>query len=487
MSTKYNPTPSVKHSLDILFHPTSIAHVGASPRHMPGRFSFITYLKSMGYGGMLYPVNPKYDEAMGLKCYPDLASVPGTVDLAIMALPAPLCAGILRGIPEGKVKFVVVHTSGFGEIDKDDLEEELIELAHEKGFRIIGPNCMGIFSQKGKICFWEDQSEFADRPGTVGLISQSGGLSIHVVSGCIDLGIGMDKAVSLGNQIDLSINELLEYMGQDDNIQVISIYVEGVKDGRGFLKSLKVVTPRKPVLVWKGGLTDVGKAASKTHTGSMGGDAEIFTAAMKQAGAILIENFEHMIKTLRLLQPPMRLPGQRLGIVCPGGGNTVSLSDAFANQPNIVIPRLSQQTRDELQAFLPEENVDTKNPVDPGAVGMTKLDQLLRILGKDPQIDSIFMMLTDEIVFHFDNEEARNTVTGMIAALIAEASREIGKPIYAHILHVRDNNEDVFHCRRLMIDKLNEKNIPWTDGSFKEAALAVSRLAGYCKYLERFK
>jgi acyl-CoA synthetase (NDP forming) len=475
---------AVRPDLKRLFSPRSIAHVGASAKRSPGRFNFILYLQNMGYAGELYPVNPNYDEVYGLKCHPSLADVPGEVDMAILALPAPRCAQILREVPAGKLGFVIVHTSGFSEIDKGSLEDELVELGREKGFRIIGPNCMGVFCRESRVCFWDDQQELRDRPGWVGYVSQSGGLTVHVISGCIDIGVGMNKAVSLGNQIDVSINELIEYMADDPDIKVIAVYVEDIKDGRGFLELLKKITPNKPVLVWKGGLTDVGSAAAMTHTGSMAGNADIFRAAMRQAGAILIDNLEQMIRALRLLKPPITLPGRRLGIICPGGGDTVSISDAFSSQPDLIVPRLTIESRARLQALLPEENVDTKNPVDPGAVGMTRLDRIIRIVGEDPGIDSILLMLTDEIPFHFDNEDARKMVAEMMSSMVAAVARDIGKPLFAHMMHVRDNNEEVFHCRSLMVDKLIEKGIPWSDGSFKESAQVFSKLAGYYKYLK---
>ncbi len=473
-----------KHELARLFNPASIAHVGASAKDAPGRFNFIDYLQKMGYAGKLYPVNPSYPEIRGLKCYPDLAAIPGDIDLVILALPAKICAQILKQVPAGKLKFVIVHTSGFSEIDKHGLEDELVDLARKKGFRIIGPNCMGVFSQQSKVCFWEDQNEFADRPGSVGFISQSGGIAIYTISGSIDVGINIDKAISLGNQIDLSINELLEFMGRDESIKIVSVYVEDVKDGREFLKQVRNITPHKPVVVWKGGRTEVGKAAAKTHTGSMAGDTEVFASAMRQAGAIMVDNIEQLLSVLRVLQSPFPLPGRNLGIICAGGGNTVNISDSFSEQPDLVLPRLSRESLEALKKLLPEENVDIKNPVDPGAVGVTKMDKIIKVMGEDPLTESIVVMLPDEILFHFKNENTRAMIADMLSSLIATSARQIGKPVYAHVMHIRDNHEEVFHCRKLLIDKLNEKQIPWVDGSFENAGTIFSRLAGYSKYLK---
>ena len=474
-----------KPDLKYLFAPRAIAHVGASPKDTPGRFWFLRYLQDMGYPGKLFPVNPKYQEVFGLKCYPTLADTPGEIDLVILALPATLCPKTLAEVPAGKLKFVIVHTSGFSEIDKNDLEQELLDLARAKNFRIIGPNCMGVFSQESRVCFWEDQCELKDRPGWLGYISQSGGLTIDVISGGIDQGIGYNKAISLGNQIDVSISELMSFMAADPAIKVIATYVEDIKNGRKFIETLQGITPSKPVLVWKGGLTRKGQAASKTHTGSMSSNSDIFRAAMKQAGAILIDNFQEMIQMLCLLRPPVSVPGKRLGLICPGGGNTVSISDAFSAEPDLELPLLSEESRAQIQALLPEENVDLKNPVDPGAVGVMKLDKVAAIVGRDPNVDTLILMITDEIVFHFKEDNMKKMIAFMMADMMKKVSEQIGKPVIINLMQVRDNNEEVSYGRRLMVDALIARGISWTNGSFIQTARIFAKLARYAKFLEK--
>lgn len=305
--------------LDALFHPKSIAHVGASPRSAAGRFNFTRFLQLIKFGGDLYPVNPKHEEAHGLKCYPSLGAIPGEVDLAILAVPAARCADALRDVPPGKVKFVIIHTSGFGEIAKGHLQEEMLQLAREKGFRIVGPNCMGVYSQPGRVAFWRDHWEIGDRPGSVGFISQSGGHAVNFIFGSMDSGIRVNKVISLGNQSDVSINDVLEYMGGDESIGVIGIYVEDIGDGRRFLKLLRDIARRKPVVVWKGGVSPEGKQAAASHTGSLAGDEEVFAAAMRQAGVITVDDFTQLLRLIRLLQPEFELPGSRMAIFSPGG------------------------------------------------------------------------------------------------------------------------------------------------------------------------
>ncbi len=479
-----NSNIQTKIDLDLLFKPRSVAHVGASPKSAAGRFNFTLYLTKMKYEGNIYPVNPKYDEVIGLPCYPDLSAIPEDVDLAILAVPAVHCPAILRDIPPGKLKFVVIHTSGFGEINKNSLEEEVLALAKEKGFRVIGPNCMGIYSQQGRIGFWNDHKDIVDTPGSVGLISQSGGHAINVINSGMDSGIYFNKVISLGNQIDLSIIEALEYMAGDPSIGVIGIYTEYIREGSRFHRILKDVTRYKPVVIWKGGVSTVGKAAAATHTGSIAGDEKIFAAAMKQVGAVMAEDMSEFVRLIRLLQPDFELPGERIAVFSPGGGNTVNISDLFSSQQNLSLPQLDQETQEKLKAILPEENVDIKNPVDPGAVGAMHMNQLFTIVGADPKIESILMLLSVDLIDTVGGDGNSEMVAELMASMLKEHAKMCGKHVYIIVQMMRLNHEKIDKYKRLFVNKYNEKRIPWVDGSFKDAAVIFSKLAQYRKYRE---
>ncbi len=470
-----------------LFEPHSVAHVGASAKPAAGRFNFTEYLLNMGFKGKIFPVNPKYREVLGLTCYPSLSDAPGTVDLAILAVPAPRCVEVLREIPAGKVRFVVIHTSGFGEIDKGNLEAEILALSRAKGFRVVGPNCMGIYSQPGRIGFWRDHWEIVDSPGTVGFASQSGGHAVNAVMRGMDSGIHFNKVISLGNQLDVSINEIVEFMGNDETIRVMGLYVEGIRDGRRFLEIARRITPHKPMIVWKGGTTKDGKEAVLTHTGAMAGNEQVFAAAMRQAGALVVDNMHLMIRMLRLLQPPFSLPGGRLAIFSPGGGNTVNVSDLFSAQPSLSLPRLAPETMEKLKSLLPEENVDVRNPVDPGAVGFLVIDKLIKAVGEDDRIDAILVLLTADYLSNIKSEENRLLAVETISTTISRLSRKIGKPVYILMRQERQNHEDFDRYRRLMATKFIEKDIPWVGGSFKNAAEVFGQLADYANHVARCK
>ena len=468
-----------------LFQPQSVAHVGASSRPAAGRFNFTEYLVNMGFPGKVFPVNPNYKEVCDLNCYPSLAAIPEPVDLAILAVPAPGCVEVLREAQEGKTRFVVIHTSGFGEIEKGDLEAEVLALARARGFRVVGPNCMGIYSQPGRIGFWRDHWEIVDRPGSVGFASQSGGHAVNAIMRGMDSGIHFNKVISLGNQLDVSINEILDFMGNDETIRVIGLYVEGIRDGRRFLELAKRITPRKPIIVWKGGITEDGKQAVLSHTGAMAGNEQVFAAAMRQAGVLIVNNMHQMIRIIRLLQPPFFLPGGRLAIFSPGGGNTVNVSDLFSAQPNLRLPRFAPETMEKLRSLLPEENVDVKNPVDPGATGFLVMDKLVKAVGEDGQIDAILVLLTADYLSNIKSEENRLLAVERISTIVSEMTDKIGKPIYILMRQERQNHEDIDRYRRMMVTKFIEKDIPWVDGSFKDAAEVFGQLADYSNHVAR--
>jgi len=172
---------------------------------------------------------------------------------------------------------------------------------------------------------------------------------------------------------------------------------------------------------------------------------------------------------------------------CPGGGNTVSISDLFTAHSNLSLPRLGEETQEKLRALLPEENVDVKNPIDPGAVGMLRLDQLLKVVGADPEIDSIILLISADYVSNIKTEESRVLTMEMIANMLSHYSEKLGKPIYALLQQNRQNHEDFDRYRRIMVEKFNEKRIPWIDGSFKNAAEVFSQLVQYKQYRDSFK
>jgi acyl-CoA synthetase (NDP forming) len=208
---------------------------------------------------------------------------------------------------------------------------------------------------------------------------------------------------------------------------------------------------------------------------------------MRQAGILVVDNMHLMMRLLRLLQPPFSLPGGRLAIFSPGGGNTVNVSDLFSAQPGLSLPRLGPDTMEKLKSLLPAENVDVKNPVDPGATGYLVMDKLIKTVGEDGQIDAMVVLLTADYLSNIKSEENRLLALETISSTISKLTRKIDKPVYILMRQERQNHEDIDRYHRMMVNKFIEKDIPWVDGSFKNAAEVFGQLADYANHVARWK
>ncbi len=211
-----------------LIQPRSIAVVGASAIKAKGRYDYIDWISSAGFTGQLYPVNPRYKEVKGLRCYPSLKDIPDDIDMVIILIPAQKAIDLLKDAPSGKVKFAVIITSGFSEIGEIELERDLVEAAHSRGIRIIGPNCLGVFSRQGKIAMTSGLPYGPD-PGEIAILSQSGGISASIIRATVNSGVTANCGISIGNQCDLCIEDFLEWFDTHNDIKLIAGYIEDLK------------------------------------------------------------------------------------------------------------------------------------------------------------------------------------------------------------------------------------------------------------------
>jgi acetyltransferase len=231
----------------------------------------------------------------------------------------------------------------------------------------------------------------------------------------------------------------------------------------------------------------VGKEAAVTHTGSLAGDEKVFFAALRQAGAISVNNMNQMVRIMRVLQPPYPRLGGRLAFISAGGGNTVNICDLFSGQPHLSLPRLAPETMRAVQDLLPEENVDVRNPVDPGATGLLKMDRLIKAVGQDPGIETLGIAISVDFLSNIQTEENRVLVAEMISETVARLAGKLAKPIFILLRQERENHEDCDRYRRIMVAKFNEKAVPWMDGSFANVAENFSKLAAYREHLEKVR
>jgi acetyltransferase len=256
--------------LDALFEAASVAIVGV-PRGMKMGKLFLVALLEQGFPGDIYPVNPQAKEIDGLKAYPSVSAIPGPVDLAIVLVPHDHALSVVKECARKGVKGAVLFTAGYKETGTTEgraLEEELVRVARSSGMRLIGPNGMGLYCPKTGLSFFPQVSK---EPGPVGIISHSGSLTNILGRLAPQKGIRFSKVVSLGNECDLTSADFLTYLGRDPDTRVIGTYLEGIKDGPFFLKSLRAASLEKPVILWKVGLTREGGRAAASHTGALAG------------------------------------------------------------------------------------------------------------------------------------------------------------------------------------------------------------------------
>lgn len=355
--------------LDRLFMPASVAVIGASNDSKRGGGFLLKGLIGNNFKGKLHPVNPKESEIMGLKGYPSVLDIPGEVDLAVIAVSAGIVPQVIAECGQKDVKFAVIHSVGFSELGTEGkaLENEVLRLAQQSGIRIVGPNCMGLYCPQVGLNTIAPLAESGNGTGAVALLGQSGWVTGNFIEMAYEQGLRFSKAVSIGNQGDLTIEDFLEYFGTDDETKVIVCYIEGIKRGREFLQLLKRISQRKPIIVWKAGRTEVGVRAAASHTGALAGDSAIFDAVLKQSAVAIAQNLEELIDLAIGFTCPVLPSGNRLGVVVETGGGAVANADSY-QALGLEMPILSGQAQRKLINAVLQDSVaavpSVQNPVD---------------------------------------------------------------------------------------------------------------------------
>jgi acyl-CoA synthetase (NDP forming) len=407
MNTTENAVSSAQKSsaagkdLRVLFHPDSIALVGVPRGLKPGKV-FLMGLLDLGFKGPIYPVHPDADEIDGLKAYPSLVAIPNDVDLVIVMSPKETLWDVLEDCAGKKVKIVIVYTSGFSETDtvggRQD-EARMHEIAHRGGFRIVGPNCMGIYSPSSRLAPFPFMPKVS---GTIAFLTQSGSLMNLFINMCSSKKLFFSHAASYGNSCDVDFPELLEWVMADDTAQIVCSYCEGIKDMRKFMGVLHKTAGLKPIIMWKVGQTDAGKKAAASHTGSLAGEYHIWEALFRQFGIISVFDIEEMLDvTMALYHLPLRGQG-RVAIISGPGGPAVSAADAV-EMNGLTLARLDDATVKRLEELLPETGTAKTNPIDVGLGASFDLRYYidsLDILSRDPNVDAVVILgggVTDDL------------------------------------------------------------------------------------------
>lgn len=392
----------VAFTLDRLFYPRSMAVVGATPKekNMGSGNMFIAGAFNQGFQGRIYPIHPDAGNILGFKAYRSLVDIPDEIDLVIFSIPLNAVLKVLEDCAVKCVKFVHMFTAGFsetGRAETAEIEKKAIEIAQKGGFRIIGPNCMGIYCPEGGVAFRPD---FPTGSGSVAFVSQSGSVVNEFVKRGVYQDLKFSKIVSFGNACDLQPRDFLEYLGRDDKTKVIGSYIEGLKDGRAFFETAREVTRMKPLVVLKGGQTEGGTRATMSHTASIAGSPKIWQALCRQSGIISVDSTGEMIATLAAFQRMPMPGGLNAAIFGEFGGGSVLMTD-LAEKTGLKVPRLSEDTIQRLEEFIPFEGHSVKNPLDAGTALFSKshFQRLLEILREDPVID-ILIFLQQIDFFH---------------------------------------------------------------------------------------
>lgn len=469
----------IRAALEVMTHAKSVAVIGAKRPDKIGSKGMFGCMRNFGYPGRLYPVNPNIDEIDGIKTYPSLASLPEPVDLVIMSIPAPLVPNALRECVATGNSNIHIFTSGFKETGEEEnvrLQEEIEKIAREGNLHVVGPNCMGFYVPKSGLLTWEAASK---QGGPVALISQSGGnaqdFTNYVTSRC---DIHFSKSVSYGNALTLDSTDFLDYLARDEDTKIITMYLEGVKDGRRLLSLVTEVNSRKPVIIYKGGLTESGARAVSSHTGSMAGGERIWNAFFRQSGAVPVGSLEEMAEVTTALHHLAEVRGRRTTVIGFGGGIGVHVADSCA-RTGLELPALSPELTKELRKLIPPAGTMIRNPID-AVIAFLKLPvlgEVLKLLSESGEIDNFIVSIPFDWL-HDKGEGAGRHIERVASYLASEGKKRAGdKPLMA-VWRQYQPSAEIRKWVPVLENILRSAGIPVYEG-LPKAVNALSKVAGY--------
>jgi acyl-CoA synthetase (NDP forming) len=414
-----------------IFYPKSIAVIGASATAIKAGSVWVWSLKSAGFPGPIYPVGSKSGRIADLEIFPNLRLIPGEVDYVIVATPRQSVLELLDDCVAKNVKAVQFFTAGFSEMDAQQgrkLEEQMLEKARQGNIRIVGPNCIGVYCPEHKIPFLMGA---LGESGSVGFVSQSGGIATKLATIGMARYINYSKGVSFGNGIDLDASDFLQYLAADSKTKVIGAYLEGTRAGTRLFNTMKELGKVKPLVVWKGGRTEAGAQAALSHTGSLTSSEAIWSAMLKQAGAIEVHSLEELTDTLLILQQFGDGKGARAaiigGLADGGGGNSVAAGDACMEN-GLKVPPLSFETKQQLSKLLGEVGSILHNPVDVSQAqfrGLAALFQAIDLIARDNVIDTVLIQEDIDILLPIYTRQGLEEINKFLIELASKQNKPI--------------------------------------------------------------
>lgn len=466
----------MKSLLHAFLAPDSIAIIGASADPTKRGYKAMVGLINDRYAGAIYPINPKADKILGYQAYPAMEALPKAADLVLICTPARMIPDLLEQCGRNGTKGAIILASGFGEVDEAgaNLEREVLEAAQKANVRIIGPNTSGIFNLHKKLNLLGLDNV---RPGDIGIISQSGNMLLALALEAESNGhVGFSTYVGPGNQTDLGFADYLQYLGEEENTRVATLYVEGFKDGRRFLEVAKHVAKTRPVVVYKSGSTEAGQQAAKSHTGALAGSYAMTVDLLRQAGVNVVGQSDEILPVAEGLGLLQQAAGKRVAVLADGGGQATIASDRLS-EAGLVLAELSEATRAALREILfPQASLI--NPVD--VAGSTDANPALLavcmdILAKDANVDMVFLVgMFGGYGIRFAEELKTKEI--QTAETIAELSRQTDKPMVVYSLYS--------HIKPEPLTKLREAGVP-VYNSIEHAVQVLKALGERGDYIAR--
>ncbi|OQX86857.1 acyl-CoA synthetase [candidate division KSB1 bacterium 4484_87] len=458
----------MSNQIDAIMNPKSIAVVGASNRPGSVGLAVISNLIKGGYQGVLYPVNPKTQSVQSIKSYPSLSDIPDQIDLAVIIVPAKVVSNVLEEAGKKGVKGAVVITAGFKEVGGEgvELENKLRETAHEYGISVIGPNCLGVINNDAHIRMNASFATKMPLPGNIAFISQSGALCTSVLDYADGRHIGFSKFISFGNKADVNEIDLLNYLKDDPETDVILMYLEDISDGHKFLEVARDIAwnARKPMIALKSGRSAAGARAAASHTGSLAGSDSAYDAIFRQSGIQRVDRIDELLDYgVAFAQQPLP-ENNRIAIITNAGGPGIMATDA-AIRTGLEIAEFSEATKEKLKRDLPP-TASINNPVDViGDATHERYEASIRHILLDENVDGAIVILTPQAM----------TDIVETAQVVPRAAELINKPVLCSFMGIVDVSEGI---------KVLEKN-GFPNYAFPEQA--VRAMASMVRYSDHMK
>jgi acyl-CoA synthetase (NDP forming) len=385
------PRPSREEIVRVMgriMRPRSIAVIGASSEQGKIGNSVMRNLVQGGYGGEVYPINPKADEIMGRRAYKSVLDIPGEVDVAVFCIPAKFVAGAMEEVGQKRIAGAVLIPSGFAETGNQDLQDEVVAVARRHGVRFMGPNIYGYYYLPEHLC-----ATFCaayDNIGPVALSSQSGGIGMAILGFARSARVGVSAIVGLGNKADLDEDELLTFFEDDDSTGCIAMHMEDLKDGRAFAEAARRVSRKKPVVVLKAGRTSMGARAASSHTGALAGNDRVYDDVFRAAGVVRAPGLNEMLEFARCLPMLPDPRGENVVILTQAGGSGVLLSDACVDA-GLRLMEIPPDLDAAYRAFIPPFGA-AGNPVDvTGGEPPSTIRSVIELSLKDDRVHALIL------------------------------------------------------------------------------------------------